>query len=209
MKIKVFSGIALFLLSVSSVFAAWGKKPEIRWQQVYRYDLRQHDQQLYTNRLSLTFNCLDKKEKSLLKITPFFEARRNIREGLWEREELGIEIGRDIFSWFYLGESIQASWLRENYCNYTSHKRRDTIESETIFLASHELFSRKNFKLKGFVRDEYTYDFDIGAGTRNEITMGFIIPVGKYIETGLDWRHIDRIHDYDSDTFEVSLILVF
>ena len=210
MKIKTLIGAALFLLLlISHTFALWSKKPEFRFQQLYRYDTRQDNHQLYTNRISLMFNYLDKKEKPLFKITPFFEIRRNIDRDVWERKELGIEIGKDIFPWLYLGEAIRQGWMKEDHRFYVNYEKREYSESETRLLLSHNLLSSKYVKLKGFILGEYSYDFDIREGTRNELAIGLIMPVGKYIETGINLRHIDRIHYYDSDTIEASVTLVF
>jgi hypothetical protein len=49
--------IGLFsLLFISDIFAAWEKKPEFRWLELYRADLRDSDHRFYANRLSAAFN---------------------------------------------------------------------------------------------------------------------------------------------------------
>ncbi len=210
MKLKLLVWVSLFLLLLISItFAGWSKKPEFRWTQLYRYDLRQDNHQLWTNRLSSTFDYLNEKKNSLFKLTPYFEMRRNIDRNLWERKELGAEIGRDITPWLYIGEAIQRGWMKEDYRYYGNYEKRDYSESETRFLLSHALVKNKYINLKGFILDEYTYDFNKGAGTRNEVAIGVVTPIGKYIEVGINWRHLDRIHYYDSDTFETSITLVF
>jgi hypothetical protein len=122
---------------------------------------------------------------------------------------LGAEVGKDILSWLYVGQSIQAAWPKEDYRQYTYRKTRDAAESETRLMLSYNLLERKNIKLKGFLLEEYTYDFDLGASTRNEVAIGLTTPVTKFIETTLNWRHVDRIHDFDSDTIEGGLTLIF
>jgi len=210
MKTKVSILTALLLsLAFFTTFAAWDERPEFRWQQLYRYDTRQDNHQLYTNRISFAFNYLDSKKESLYKLTPFFEIRRNIDKGLWERKELGVEIGKDVFPWLYLGEAMQKVWMNEDYRYYTDYEKRDYAGAETRLMFSRNLLSKGHVKLKGFVLDEYTFDFDRGAGTCNEVAIGVIMPLGKYIETGINWRHIDRIHYYDSDTCEASVTLIF
>lgn len=209
MKSKVFILFIVFLITnISLAFAGW-EKPGFRWMQLYHYDTRQDDHQRYDNRLSATFNYLDSEEKSLFKLTPFFEIRRNIDKGLWQRKELGLEIGKDIVPWMYLGDAIQQSWKTEDYKYYDMYEKHNAAESETRLLFSHNLFSNKYVTLKGFVLDEYTYDFDRGAGIRNEVAIGVSVPIGKYVEAGMNWRHIDRIHYYDSDTVEALASLVF
>lgn len=210
MKVKTVILASSFLgLLISSVFAHWDKKSKVSWTQLLRYDLRHDDHSLYTNHLSITFNYSDKREKPLLKLMPFFELRRNIDRDLWERKELGIEISKDIFPWLYLGEGIQAVWLKEAYREVPIGRSKDSTESETRLVFSHNLFSNKHISVKGYLLDEYTYDFGRGEGTRNEVAMGLTTPIGKYIETDIHWRHIDRIHDYDSDTIEASVTLIF
>lgn len=202
--------IGLFLFSLfSPVFAAWDKKPEFRWRQLYRYDLRQDNHRLYTDRISLAFDYLDKEEKSLLRLVPFFEIRRNLDKDIWERKEAGIEIGKDIFPGFYWGEAIQKGWMKEDYRYYANYEKRDHIDLETRLCLNHNILSNRYLKLKGFILNEYTYDLDRGAGRRNEVVAGLTIPFGKYIETDINWRHIDRIHYYDSDVFEASITWIF
>jgi len=147
----------------------------------------------------------------LLKLIPFVEIRRNIERNFWERKELGLETGKDFFPWVYLGESIQYVWTREDLTNvyYPAYEKKDYMESETRLLLSHNLLSSRYLKLKGFILNEYTYDFDKGKGARNEVAIGLIMPLGKYIETQINWRHIDRVHYYDSDTVEAAVTLVF
>jgi len=211
MKIKTCVLITLVssLLTFSLCFAGWDKKPQFRWMQLYHYDLRQADHELYTNRLSLVFNYLDKKKEPLFKLMPFFEIRRNIDKDLWERKEVGIEIGKDIIPGIYLAEAIQKGWMKEDYRHCGVYEKRNYTESETRLLLSCNLLSRKYIKLKGFILNEYTYDFDRGRGTRNEVAIGLIVPIGKYLDTAINWRHIDRIHYYDSDTFEAAVTLIF
>lgn len=210
MKLKTAAFAAFFLcLFFSFVFAAFEKKLEFRWKQRYRHDLNRSAHKLYVDRLSLTLNYLDIEAKSLFKITPFFELRWNLNKDLTEKKELGIELGRDIFPWFYLGEGIQQVWLKEDSRHYKDYERRDYLESKTRILFSHDLLPERFIKIKGFILDEYIYDFKKDKGSRNEVAIGVIIPIGKYLETDINWRHIDRIHYYDSDTVEVSLTWIF
>lgn len=209
MRKKTLCGIILFCLIFSLAFAGWDKKPEFRWQQFYRYDLRQHDHRSHTNRFSLAFNYKDKKDHPLFKFIPFFGFRRNIHCDLWERKELGAEIGKAIFPWFYIGEVIQHIWQKEDSRYYKLYEKRNYAESVSRMLFSRLLLNWRRLKLMGFILNEYTYDLGYGAGTRNEVAIGVIVPVGKNFETGVNWRHIDRIHYYDSDTVEAQANLVF
>ena len=204
--------ITLFLtlfLFVAQSFGATFSKPEFRLKELYHYELRRTNHKLYTNRFSLSVNYLNTKKITLFKITPFFELRRNIHKGLWERKEAGVEIDKDIFPWLYVGEAIQRGWMKEDYRYYGDYESRDYTESETRLCFAHNLISNKHIQLRGFILNEYTYDFDRGAGTRNEVAVGFVLPLNRHIETEINWRHIDRVHYYDSDTFEGALTLIF
>ncbi|MFC1674803.1 hypothetical protein ACFL1K_02800 [Candidatus Omnitrophota bacterium] len=210
MKKRIIILVAIgLLLSFSSGFAGWQDKPELQWQQLYRYDRADDDHQLYTNRISSAFTYLDDQKNPLFKVTPFFEIRRNIDVDLWERKELGVEVGKDIFDWLYIGEAIQGVWMNEDYRDYRNYEKRDYAESETRVLLRHDIFSGEKMKLKGFMLNEFIYDFDDNEGLRNEVVIGLIMPIGQYIEGGINWRHIDRIHYYDSDTVEASATLIF
>jgi len=211
LRAKVIILLVLLFLFVSYAYAGWSQKPEFRLSSSYRYDLRQDFRNLYIDRVYATFSYLNDKKQPLLKLIPFFEIRRNIEGNLWERKELGVEVGKDFFSWVYLGESIQYVWTQEDLTNlyHPVYEKKDYMESETRLLFSHNLLSSRYLKLKGFVLNEYTYDFEQGRGVRNEVAIGLIMPVDKYFETQINWRHIDRINYYDSDTVEAVLALVF
>lgn len=210
MKIKMLSLAGLALLSFISIASAgWDRKPEFRFNHLYHFDLRKHKHQLYTNRISAGFLYRDTQEKALFKLEPFFEARINIHKSLWERKLLGAEIGKDIFPWAYLGEAIQQNWAKEDYKHYADYEKKSHRESVTRLLFSRNLLSGGRIKLKGFVLNEYTFDFNRGAGICNEVAIGVSSPLNKHVEATINWRHIDRIHYYDSDTFEASVTLVF
>ena len=206
-----FAGILvgiLFCSFAAPAFAAW-QKPEFKVTQEYRYDMRHEGHELYISRFACGFNY-GEKDGRRISIIPFFELRRNVDRSFTERKELGIEAGVHLTPWFYVAESFQATWLKEDYgVNYSHTKKRDAAEAETRLVAMHKLCSIKNIDIKGFILDEFTYDFDIGASTRNEFAFGVLVPLHKNIETKLNWRHIDRIHDFDSDVMEAAVTVVF
>jgi len=209
MKLKViYLSSLILLLSGHCVFADWNSRPVIRLMQGYRNDFREDNHELYISRFSFTMDYFSEK-KSLFKITPFFELRRNIQREQWERKEAGIEIGMDIFKWLYLGESIQKIWAQEDCLYRQVYEKRDHLEAETRLYLSHNLSSTKPYSPKVFVLNEFAYEFDKGAAVRNELAAGIIIPLNRYLETQLNWRHIDRIRYYDSDTAEASVTLIF
>ncbi len=201
--------IILLFLFITTAFAFFEAKPQVRVENKYRYDTRQDNHALYITRVSAAFNYLDALDEPIFKFIPFFESRLNLGKDFWERKEIGIEIGKDIFPFLYLGESLQQVWMKEDYRYYSQYESRDQFEAETRLMLKHDLISNDSIKLKCFVANEYTYDFNNGKGVRNEIVGGFVMPFGKHIETDLVWRHIDRIHHYDSDVVETSITLIF
>ncbi len=196
-------------LFFSSAFAGWDKKPEFRWKQFYRWDRHFNSDGVYSSRFSLSFGYSDGEKQPLFKVMPFFEMRRNLDADLWERRELGVEVGKDILAWLYLGESIQQVWKNEEWIKPQHYEKENTVEAITRLALSRRFFEKNSFYLKGFIIDEYTYDTDEGSGMRNEIMIGASAPLGKHWEAGLNWRHIDRIHYFDTDTFEAFATLIF
>ena len=208
MRVRILGAAALLLLFYPSAFAGWAR-PELRWAETYRYDIREKKHDLYQNRLSATFSYLGSDEKSIFKLTTFYENWRNIDKGFSQRNFGGLEIGKDILSWLYLAESFQCGLMKEDYLYKQDFETSYYSEAETRLVLSHNLLTTKYINLKWFILYEYTYDLRRGSVTRNEAAVGLMMPVGKYIETGVDWRHIDRIQHYDSDTLEAYLTLVF
>jgi hypothetical protein len=200
----------LFLvLSAGAGFSYWDKKPEYRFQQLLRYDTRHSDHRLFMEIISAGFTLRDSLGEALFKAMPLVELRRNIDTNKTERKSIGLELGKDITPWFYLGQRTQRNWLREDYRTYRLYEKRENTETRARLLFSHDLIALKAFKLKGFALEEYTYDFNRGAAIFNEVSAGIIIPWHKHLESVVAWRHIDGITYYDSDTVEASLTAVF
>lgn len=206
MKFKI--TLAFILLFSVNAFA-WDNRPQLRWQQYYRHDLRKDQGHLYANRFSAVFNFANKDSEQLFKLIAYMEARRNFDRSVWERNEIGLELGKDITGWLYLGQAIQRVWTKEDFREYRDIEERDDTESESKFMLSHLLVESKYISLKGFILDEYTYNFSDGRANRNEVAIGLIVPIANRIETGINWRHIDRIHYYDSDAVEAQMSMIF
>ena len=74
-KILILTALFLSLFKSSPLFASWERKPIFRLEGLYRFDLREDNHSLYTNRISATFIYLDKENKALFKLKPFFYFR--------------------------------------------------------------------------------------------------------------------------------------
>ena len=57
--------------------------------------------------------------------------------------------------------------------------------------------------------DEYTYDFKRGQATFNDMGVVFDWQVFDWLRVPIGWRHVDRIHDFDSDILEFSVVFSF
>lgn len=203
--------LLLFCLTLflPSAFAGWSEKPVFSWTQFYRWDRHFNTDGIYSNRFALTLDYLDDEKKPLLKIMPFYEMRRNYDRNEWERREVGVEAGKNILPFLYLGESIQHVWRNEEVRQPLVYEKQNSLEAETRLVFSGNLLSKDSFSLKGFLTEEYTYVTDEGRSMRNEITAGMSVLFGKHWEFGLNWRHIDRISYFDTDTFEAFLTSSF
>lgn len=208
---RIYFFVLIFLASANiTAFAEW-EKPVVKLTNSYRYLIREKHS-IYIQRGELDFSYKRDTDKfSKIKLLPFIELRNNVQKEKMEHKEIGLEIGLDIFDWLYLGESFQYTRYNYDWTNYIWHPRiKYSGEAETRTMFSLPIYKiDEERKIRIYALDEYTYSFKLGEGTRNEGVLGIIIPITKYLETGLNWRHIDRIHDFDSDAIEATLILTF
>ena len=194
-------GILAVLLVLSLVWRAppeahaW-ERPVFRFWEGIRANLREAKEDVpneVVNRAEVDF-FKDQKWTVL----PFFESRVDVDDGEWSRVEAGGEFGVHLFPWFYLGNGIQQAWL---------HPDDDRSEWEVRTVLSWPLpLAVRSEKLSLYALNEWTFDIDKGEGQRNEVGVGFRIPLPwKPFSSQLGWRHVDIIHDSDMDQFEGSL----
>ncbi len=199
--------IGLFFL-VTNTFALNLKKGIFSWKQTFNYDPNHPLEKMYINKLSMDFD-LNNQEDVFLRIKPFFEVKRNVHQAFWQKERLGLEIGKDLTKWFYTSLRFSQIWSRDDCQQYGYYEKREYRDVEYNFKLSYYLVNKPKFKLEGFIIDEYTYDLNQGRGTRNEVVIGVSYPINKYLETTVNWRHIDRVHYFDQDTYEASVTMFF
>lgn len=198
------------LLGNSSVFAQW-KAPELKLSNSYRYLLREHHG-IYIQRGEVEFSyCFERDMFSRVKISPFIELRNNLQKDRLEHKEIGLTLGLDLTPWFYIAESLQYTRYNYDWINYIWHQRiKYATEAETHVMFSFpvkEIGQDKQVRL--YLLDELTYSFRLDEVTRNETVVGFMVPLVKHLEGNFSWRHIDRVHDFDSDALELTLSLIF
>ena len=189
---KIFILVFILLLSKYS-FAS-----ELKVSQNFRYDTR-GDEDYYITRVQLDSEYPLEKFNRKLKFSPFIEARYHLDWDKVYRAEVGIEAGVDIFDWFYFGESLQFASLDPG---------KDRAEAETILVFSYPL-KIDILKSKLYAFEEHTFNLSAGQGTRNEVGGGISVKINDYIEALLGWRHVDRIHDFDSDQVETQITVTF
>ncbi|MCQ9208793.1 MAG: hypothetical protein NG712_05390 [Omnitrophica bacterium] len=144
-----------------------------------------------------------------IKISPFFEYQSNFDTNTWWRKEVGAEIGSSFFDGiFYYGASFQHIWQKEE--NYPVELLDETTEWESRFVITPPLnwwIFKDRVTLRFF--DEYTFDFKRGQATFNDVGVILDWKVTETLRIPIGWRHVDRIHDFDSDMLEFSVLSSF
>ena len=208
-RISIIS-FGIFAFSCSLAVAAI-ERPPIRYTALYNNDIRHGEEDFYAHRLEAIFakefNFASQYQMKA-QMVPFLDLRYNIVRQKRERAVAGIEFGLSPLSFFYVGQQFRYSWYSESL-----HQRRvidstSMPEALTKVIFSHQLIPGKEI-LKGYFGSEYTYDFRHQKGVRAETLIGLIAPIGKSCEVDVNWRHRDRVHDYDCDTFETSVSYTF
>jgi len=202
---------SVLFLDNLSVSAEW-EKPKINLINSYRYLLRE-SHGIYIKRAQAEFSYSRGSDTfSRIKFTPFIEMRNNLSKSRkLEQKETGLELGADVFKWLYLGESLQYARYNLDWANYIWHPRiKYAFEAETRLTLSLPIFDMGDGEsISAYLSDEFTYSFRLSEGVRNEVALGLSIPIKSYLEANLGWRHIDRIHDFDSDAIEAAVTLIF
>ncbi len=180
----------------------FGLCAELQNQNEFRFDTSDDKDNIYLNRTSLNTSLDLPFIKEKLFSSLFFEPRWDFHIDRWYRVELGIELGRFIYKWFYVGESLQYVWLDPG---------NDIPEAETrlVFEKPIRLLNLYQDKTKLRLFEEYTYDIEGGEATRNEAGLTLLYNPTKHSELGIGWRHVVRIHDFDSDQITTSMTFIF
>ncbi len=177
----------------------------------FRFGLRsdEDDYSLYLARISGFIDYRIEPIDKVIKITPFYEYQSNFDTNTWWRKELGAEIGISFFDEvLYYGASLQHVWQKEE--NYPVELLDETTEWESRLVITPDIgwgIFKEQAKLHIF--DEYTYDIKRGQFTFNDVGIGVDFEINEYLTIPISWRHTDRVHDFDADSAEISLLLSF
>lgn len=176
-----------------------------------RVDVRNDDDDysLYLTRIcgyvDYNFSLIER----VIRFVPFFEYQANLDTNTWWRKEVGLEVGTDFFDGIlYCGASFQHVWQKEE--NYSVEKLEETTEWESRFVITPPIYwwiFNDRVKLRLF--EEYTYDFTRGQGTFNEVGLILDWQVFEWLKVPIGFRHTDRVHDFDADTLELSVLFSF
>ena len=174
-------------------------------QHTARIAFSEDDDSFYLVRAAGRVNYNFEPLERVFKILPFFEYQHNLDTNSWWRKEIGTEIGTSFFNdIFYYGASFQHVWQQEQ--NYQVENLEETTEWESRFVFNVPInwwLFKDQLKMIWF--DEYTYDFTRGQPTINECGATVEWQVSDWLRVPIGWRHIDRIHDFDADMFELSV----
>jgi len=207
----VLNKILILLLLISPPAFAEVKDIGFENQHTLRAAIRSDDDDcnLYITRAKVVVEYNFPGIGRTVKILPFFEYQSNFDTNTWWRKELGVEIGSAFFNdCLYIGSSFQHIWQKEE--NYPVELLDETTECRMRLVVTPPLkwgIFRDRVKLRIF--DEYTYDFTRGQCTFNDVGVIFDCKVFDWLRVPVGWRHIDRVHDFDSDVLEFSVLFSF
>lgn len=180
--------------------------PPMRYSVLYNNDIRHGEENFWSSRLEAFFEkglYLGSKEVSA-KMIPFVEQRYSVERRKRERTMAGVEFGIEPSGFLYIAEQFRYSWYSEALHQRRVIENTDMPEALTKITLSRHLIPGKE-TLKGYVSAEHTYDFRDGRASRVEVIAGILTALGKDWQANVDWRHRDRIHNFDCDTFEASV----
>ena len=207
--------LAVIFLFTSAPVPLYAGNFEFKNQQSLRYDISVDNEDWYITRFWAESYYNSPAVYNTFKSILFVETRYHFHSHKLCRTEIGIEVGTDLFEWFYPHTKIfgVGVYWGESLQYATLHPGRDTFELESILLLTFP-FRIRSHELEFYVLEEHTFAFVTGEGKRNEVGLGISWVktsngAKENFEVLLGWRHTDRIHYYDSDQIEASLIFTF
>ena len=147
-------------------------------------------------------------ENQNLLLSPFWEGDWNFDSKDWYRREIGLEAGLQLTKFLYIGQSFNYIWRdREKFVwpdeNEEFSETENRIELRTSF------YDWRVCKAQLYLFNEYAYNIDEGEVYMNVASAGIIVKINDKVRIPIGWRHTDRVHKYDSDYREISVIIDF
>ena len=209
-KKSIFISFVILAFFCSLAYAAI-ERPAARYSVLFNNDIRHSEENFYAHRVEVFFT---KKlngasgYEMVGKMIPFVDLRYSVERRKRERTMTGVEFGLEPLSFFYVAQQFRYSWYSEALHETGIIENTNRPEALTKITLSHRLIPGKEI-VTSYLSGEYTYDFRDGRGARIETIIGLLTAFGKDWEANLDWRHRDRIHNADCDTFEASVAYNF
>jgi hypothetical protein len=161
---------------------------------------------IYLGRLSLRFNPIAKIHNRQAVITASGEVRHSLDKNRSFGERIGLEVGSSLLDWVYLGTQINFLFsLREG--GVEPHEDEFHWQGNVVITPWTYKLPKGNLKL--CLSNEYSYNLTEGVPFRNEVAVTFDWEVSERLTIPVGWRHIDRVHYYDSDQIEIGAIMTF
>ena len=166
------------------------------------------DDNSYVSRYSIYRYPVKIMENQELLLSPYWEGDWNFDSKDWYRREFGLEAGFKLTEFFYIGQSLNYIWRdREKFAWPDQNEEFGEIESRIEFKT--RFYNWRICKIRLYLFDEYAYNINAGEAYLNVIKPGMMLKVNDKAHISIGWRHTDRIHKYDSDYREISVIIDF
>ena len=187
--------IAIQLFLVNSAFSL-----ELNTRDEYLLDIRNDDGDIY--RSCITLN--KKIESPDLEISAFLDSQWNLETDRWEKILLGLETGKSLREYLYIGQSFQliSGEMLDYMAFRVDNKSFDTTTKVKLSIPFLKYFSFCTF-------EEYSLNIEEWRDGYNEVGVEFVYTPKKLFSISLGWRHTDRIHNFDTDYASMSLSFHF
>ena len=202
MLLKMKTALKFFLIStvfqlflVNSVFSL-----DLNTRDEYLLDIRGDDGDIY--RSCITLN--KKIESPEIEVSAFLDSQWNLETCKWEKVLLGLETGKSIWEYLYIGQSLQLiSGEMLDYMPFSvESKSLDTTTKIKVNIPFLKYFSFCAF-------EEYSLNIEEWRDGYNEVGVEVVYTPKKLFSISTGWRHTDRIHNFDTDYASMSLSFHF
>jgi len=195
---KLLSGIILLLIQL--IFLNPAYSADIKDKNSFLLDIRNNDNSIYLNRFSVSKNISEYDIKTSI----FSELQWHSGTSRWEKITAGVEAEKPFLKYFYCGESVH--FICGQILDYmTFDPGNMSVEATTKLGFAYPLSKKLSFR----VCNEYSYNLEKGSAGLNEVLVDIPYQINDNLCFGIGWRHVDRIHAFDSDYAVTSITSKF
>ncbi len=202
--------ISAFLFVISVIFTCFTdysfaqdkdkKTFEIRDKTSYLFDVRGDDGDILLNHF-----CLHKNIESIKTgLFAFSELQWSFETSDWEKITMGIGAEKTLWNYLYASQTIQL--ISGQILDHIDLKT-DNISYDATSRIGLYVTLPKNFALDIF--EEYSYNIEEGKEEYCESVAELIYNFKESCSLIVGWRHIDRVHRFDTDYITSSVSLKF